>query len=307
MHGIAIDGSSTVKESTNMTKRAECLVDCKNTLGESVFCDPRDNCIYWTDIEQARIYKLDEIGRVHQFDLPQPAAFILPRRRPGFVLGFLDRIVSSNADMTQFDTLAVVEPDLPQTRVNDATVDHQGGIVFGTMDNRDWKPAGSFYRLDPSGRLEKLLNGITVSNGLAISADGAVLYLTDTRDGAIRRFSLTNGFANWRELTPLADRDIAPGGPDGAKLDVEGCYWSARAFGGCVVRISADGKLIEQIELDVKGPTCLAFGGPDMMTLYITTLRLRHTPEELEAAPTAGGLYTCRVGVPGLPVRLALL
>jgi sugar lactone lactonase YvrE len=47
-------------------------------------------------------------------------------------------------------------------------------------------------------------------------------------------------------------------------------------------------------------PTCCAFGGPDLETLYITTSRLQSTPEQLAAEPNAGSLFTCRPGVRGI-------
>lgn len=157
-------------------RTAQCRVDCRNTLGEGCAWDPRDGSLYWTDIQECRILRLGSDGASTTFELPERAAFILPRRGSGFVIGFASRIAVADASLSTFTTLAVIEPELPQTRVNDAAVDPSGGIVFGTFDERDRQPGASLYRIAPNGVLTCLLDGVTISNGIAFSPDGATLY-----------------------------------------------------------------------------------------------------------------------------------
>lgn len=285
----------------------ECLVDCRNTLGEGCIWDPRDECVYWTDIEECRIFRWDGKTDPTVFSLPERAAFLLPRARDGFVVGFSDRIVVTSGDFSSFKTIATVEEDLPQTRVNDAVVDPEGGIVFGTFDERDRLPAASVYRLSPEGVLERLFGDVTISNGLAFSPDGAIMYFADTVIGTIHRFAVQPGKFSLSEIAPLASAAIAPGQPDGAVVDAEGNYWSARVWGSCVACISPDGELIEQITLPVKGPTCLVLGGTGLRGLFVTTLRTRHTPAEIAAAPQAGGLFAVEVSIVGCNPRLCAI
>ena len=273
-------------------------------MGEGCVWDPRDNCFYWTDIEESRIYRLNAGGDVNVFPLPERAAFILPRQRPGFVIGFASRIATSDAELLNFMTLRTIEPDLPQTRVNDATVDPQGGVIFGTFDERDRQPVAALYRLAPDGGLTRLFGEVTVSNGLAFSPPGDTLYFADTPVGIIRRFRAHAALSSFEEMEPLAGGDVAPGAPDGATVDSAGCYWNARVRGGCLVRLDVDGRLVERIDLPVRGPTCVALGGPGLTELFATTLRVRHTEEDLRAAPQAGGVFSAMVDVPGIPQRL---
>lgn len=263
---------------------AGCLVDCRNTLGEGCVWDPRDASLYWTDIEESRIYRLASGGEVAMFALPERAAFLLPREQPGFILGFASRIAIADSEFRSFSDIVAVEPDLPQTRVNDATADPFGGVVFGTFDERDRKPVASVYRLAPNGALSRLLGGVTISNSLAFSPDGGVMYFADTPIGLIRRFKAGKDFLSFDEIAPLARPDIAPGKPDGAVVDRDGYYWNARVWGGCLVRIAPDGRLADRIDLPVKGPTCVALGGADGRRLFATTLRVRHSDDELTAA-----------------------
>lgn len=286
---------------------AHCRVDCRNTLGEGCVWDPRDGSLYWTDIQESRILRLGLDGAITTFSLPERAGFILPRERPGFMIGFASRIAIADPDLTTFSTLAVIEPELPQTRVNDAAVDPAGGIVFGTFDERDRQPVASLYRMAPNGIVTHLVGGVTISNGIAFSPDGGTLYFADTPVGIIRRFLVGRGGESLDEINPLAGPDIAPGKPDGAIVDIEGCYWSARVWGGCVVRIDTSGSVVERIDLPTKGPTCVALGGPSLKRLFVTTLRLGHSADELQAVPQAGGLFSAAVSVSGQVPRLAAL
>lgn len=287
---------------------ATCVADCKNTLGEGCVWDPRDGCVYWTDIAESRIYRLGGDGAVTVFPLPERAGFILPREQAGFVIGLATRIAVCDADFKSFETISIMEEDLPQTRVNDAAVDPFGGVVFGTFDERDRKPVAALYRCSPTGEVSKLLSGITISNGIAFSPAGDLMYFADTAEGTIRRFEIgRSAWGDLKEISPLAKPEIAAGRPDGAVVDSEGSYWNARVWGGCLVRIAQDGVLQETVQLPTKGPTCVTFGGMDRRTLYATTLRVMHTDDELRSAPLAGGLFSVQVKVPGPPQRLAAI
>jgi L-arabinonolactonase len=286
---------------------AICIVDCRNTLGEGCVWDPRDNSLYWTDIEERRIYRLAGEGIVITFELPERAAFLLPRKTPGFIIGFASQIALCDSGFQSFTTVTWVEPELPQTRVNDAAVDPYGGIVFGTFDESNRQPVGGLYRLSASGNLTRLLSSVAIGNGLAFSPDGTLMYFADTAEGTIRRFRLGCEFDGFEEIDPLAGPAVAPGRPDGAVVDSEGCYWSARVWGGCLVRIAPDGRVLQRVDVPTKGPTCVALGGITGTRLFATTLRTRHTPEELACCPNAGGIFASDVSVRGEPQRLCAL
>lgn len=95
------------------------------------------------------------------------------------------------------------------------------------------------------------------------------------------------------------------GSPDGAALDSEGYYWAAMFDGGRVVRIDTrSGDIVDEILLPVRWPTMVAFGGPDLKTLYITTSREDRSADELAQFPQSGDLFAVRVAVAGLPEPL---
>lgn len=289
----------------------ECIADCRNLLGESCFWDLRDGMLWWTDIEGRRACRLNDDGSVSEFRLPDRAGFILPRRESGFVVGFAGRIALANQDLKSFEHVADIEPDISCTRVNDAAVDPHGGIVFGTYDETAdrsaRKPVASVYRLAPDGSVSKLFGGIIVTNGLEFSLDGGTMYFADTSDGAIRRYSANESFSAIEPLEHLAEAGIADGNPDGATIDSDGNYWSARVRGGCAICISPGGQLLRTVAIPANCPTCLAFGGPDLRDLYATSLRVGQSDADLKEFPCSGGLFKARSDVPGRPQPLCAL
>ena len=93
----------------------------------------------------------------------------------------------------------------------------------------------------------------------------------------------------------------APGFPDGSTVDAEGYLWNAQFDAWRVVRYAPDGRIDRVIEMPVQRPTCCAFGGPDLSTLYVTTCSQKMTAADFEAQPLAGALLAIDVGVRGLP------
>ena len=302
---VAVAGSAHRQQVNEGNKRVrfECIADCKNSLGECCFWDPRDERLRWTDIEGRSIFQLNSDGTVVEFPLPDRAGFVLPRQNSGFVVGFANWLALADQTLENFERLHDIEPDLPETRINDATVDPFGGVVFGTFnenpDKSARRPNASVYRLSPDGSVEKLFGGITVTNGLEFSLDGRTMYFADTGDGVIRRYSVGDEFSALNEIEPLAGPDIAPGMPDGATIDSDGNYWNARVWGGRVISLDRYGNLVQNIELPVKGPTCVAFGGNDLKDIYVTSLRTRHSDADLLKSPLAGGLFKARAEIPG--------
>lgn len=88
--------------------------------------------------------------------------------------------------------------------------------------------------------------------------------------------------------------------PDGAAIDVEGCYWSAMFDGWRIARFSPQGEELESYPMPVRCPTMVCFGGADMKTLYITTTRENMEDDELAQYPLSGAIFTLPVAVAGM-------
>ena len=72
--------------------------------------------------------------------------------------------------------------------------------------------------------------------------------------------------------------------------------------GWCVFRYMPDGKLDLKLDLPVPRPTCVALGGADLRTLFITSARTRLSARTLAEAPLSGGLLAVKADHKGLPV-----
>ena len=253
------------------------VLKCENILGESCFWDPRYDCLVWTDIQGKKAFKLDDKNASFEFNLPDRAGFILPRKKDGFIIGFPNFIATADQDFSSFKKLCDVENNIKETRINDAKVDPYGGIVFGTYnedpDKINRKPIANLYRLAPDLSLTHLLSNITVSNGIAFSQEQNLMYFADTPTGLIQKFEYSQDFRTFvKRDSNMIFNNV--GEPDGATVDIENNYWSARVRGKCVICIDTINEtILEKIDLPTNTPTCVTFGGAELSSLYVTSLR----------------------------------
>ena len=93
---------------------------------------------------------------------------------------------------------------------------------------------------------------------------------------------------------------------DGAAVDTDGNYWVAMYEGAKLLQLSPGGDVIREIATPALCPTMPCFGGDDLKTLYLTTVRHQRSADELATYPESGCVFSMRVGVPGLPVNFFL-
>ncbi len=187
------------------------------------------------------------------------------------------------------------------TRLNDGKVGPDGRFWAGTMDEEQLtRPIAALYRLDPDHSLHRVVDGLIVSNGLAWTADGAVMFHSDSKGQVIWAYDYDDGQISGQRVVARPTEEI--GRPDGGAADVEGFYWSAGISAGVLNRWSPDGRLDRSIPLPCAHPTAPCFGGPDMRTVFVTSLRHDLPADELAEKPLSGGIFAVRVDVPGVPI-----
>jgi sugar lactone lactonase YvrE len=284
----------------------ECAFDVRNTLGESPVWSARESALYWVDILGASIHRWEPASGAHRtWQLPDVVGSIGLRERGGLLLAMKTGFHLFDLESGELTFLQHPEPDLATNRLNDGKVSPDGRFWAGTMDDRPEKePRGNLYRLDPDHRCTLMAGGVKVSNGLAWSPDGRTMYHSDSRGAAIYRYDydLETGAIGERQLFVAMQAEW--GRPDGAAVDAEGCYWSCGVSAGRLNRFSPSGELIQYVDLPVTHPTMPCFGGPDLRTLYITSLREGLSADELARTPLAGGLFKIEPGVAGTPTAL---
>ena len=276
---------------------AEQYTDPLAEHGEGPVWSPAWGGLAWVDMLAGDVLRVDEAGLVQRWSVGPVAAAFRPRRRGGVVIATEHEFVLADDFGGPTRTVASVVSD-PAVRFNDGGCDPAGGFWCGTMAYDESPGRGELFRLSPDGAVERMLTDVTISNGLAWTADGTRAYYIDTPTGRIDVFD-ADGAAGLADRRPFVAIDPADGFPDGLTLDAEDRVWVA-LWGGAAVRCyDPDGSMIEQVELPVPKVTACTFGGPELDELYITTSR---EGDDTDAHPTAGALYRHQPGARGRPV-----
>lgn len=194
-------------------------------------------------------------------------------------------------------------PGLPLL-LGDGTVGPDGCFYFGAYDPEILdSPEGCVFRVNRDLSFEKVLSGFALPNGMAFSPEGDRFYLTEMFARKIWRFTFDAENGNFSRKSLFAELPEEKGYPDGLILDAQGGVYSAHWQGFRVTRYNPDGTVAAEIEVPVPTATCMALGGPELKTLYITTARKGNSEEQERSYPEAGDLFRTEVEVPGLPER----
>lgn len=278
-------------------------------LGESPLWHPTEGQLYAVDIPGRQVLRWRADASAPEA-WPQDAepGCIAARVGGGLLVARRDGLWALDTDTGTQRLVSAPPYDPARLRFNDGKVDPAGRFWVGSISDAR-EPEAVLYRFD-AGHFAAQVPGLTTSNGLAWSPDGRRLHWSDTKahriyvadfDAATGALSSPRVFA---EFKPRAAGERYGGRPDGAAMDVEGCYWSAMFEGGCLLRIAPSGEVVQRVELPVTCPTMPTFGGADLRTLFVTTAREKRPADELAREPLAGAVLQLRVDVPGLPATL---
>jgi sugar lactone lactonase YvrE len=156
------------------------------------------------------------------------------------------------------------------SRMNDGVADPAGRFWAGSMPYDGTPGAGSLYRTDPDGTVERVLDGLTIVNGPAFNADGTTLYLADSAAGTIDRRRVDPATGDLSGHDVFARFRGGEGSPDGMTVDDEDCLWVAVWGGGAVRRYHPDGRLLHTLAVPAPQPTSVCLH-PSDSRLLITT------------------------------------
>ena len=283
---------------------AEPVGDVTAVHGEGPYWVPEDDCLLWVDIPQGKLHRTYfPSGETVSLDLGAVSA-AFPAVGGGILTAGGSRLaLHLPAERgAQWTTRIVAEvPAREGIRFNDASVDPAGRVWVGSMHMGETQPLGELYRLEAPGALNTVVKGVTVSNGLGWSPDGTRMYYADSPTKRVDVFDYDPATGEAGSRRVFADLSAFDGVPDGLTVDADGCVWVAIWGGGVLRRLDPDGGADAVLEVPVSQPTSLAFGGPAMTDLYVTTARTGLTEEQLAAQPLAGRLLRLHPGPVGLP------
>lgn len=270
-------------------------------IGEGPVWDARSQRLYWVDIvgQQLHVFNpADGTNTTHT--CPDIVTSVSPRAGGGVLLTLRRSFALFDEKTGQFDTIADVEADMPGNRFNDGKTDRRGRHWAGTMGDVDWNhPIGNLYRFGADRKPVRVAEKICCSNGIAWSPDDRTMYFCESFAYVIHAydFDAVSGAIENRRTFATVD---AVSFPDGITVDAEGFLWCAQPVFGRIVRYDPAGRIERIIELPVSRGTSLMFGGPDLSTLYITTMRTTLSEQQLSEEPLAGSLLAITPGVRGL-------
>lgn len=278
----------------------ELVADYHCVTGEGPLWHPMEKRLYWSDIPQGRIFRLNPYTRVHQqiYDGRVVGGFTI--QRDGSLLLFMDRC---SIAIWREGTLDFVSEGLPgeeDNRFNDVIADPAGRVFCGTMPTED-RPA-TLYRLDTDGSITTVLDNIGLSNGMGFTPDRRRMYYTDSLARKIYLFDYAVDTGDITEQRLFVETPEGEGIPDGMTVDSLGYVWSARWDDSSLFRYAPDGTVAGQVRFPAKKVSSVIFGGSDLTDMYVTTAG---GDDRAENGPGAGGLFRLNLGIRGKPEFLS--
>lgn len=288
-----------------------CVLDCHDKIGEGAAWCADEQCLYWLDVPMpSLLHRLDPASGRHQsWPMPEMITAIAKRRDGTLLIASENGLNFFDSNDGKLHLKASPEANLPLNRSNDCAPDAAGRFWFGTMMNNLGPngtelsitgASGAVWCVNADLSFRKVLDGITITNGIVWSPDSRSMYVADSAAQVIHAydFDLAAGkVSNRRLFSAITDL----GYPDGAAVDAEGGLWSARWEGDCVARFKPGGTLDFIVPIPASQVTSLAFGGKDFRTIYVTTARQGMKPQAAARYPRAGGLFAFESPLPGLP------
>ncbi len=286
----------------------ERVGDIRCTVGEGPLWSAAQQAWFWVDIVEKRIWRLDASGATRSWNTAEMVACLALAESGGLIAGMetgLFLLELGEGDEVKAHRLAAPPELLPGMRFNDGRCDRQGRFWSGTMvlDMAAARPEGHLYRYSAAqGLSAPVVSELIVQNGLCFSPDGRTMYLSDSHPARQLVWAFDydpeHGVPSRQRL--FVDMRSHPGRPDGAAMDVDGCYWICGNDEGVLLRFTPDGTLDRTIAVPMKKPSMCSFGGADMDTLMVTSIGGGAAPGD----NWAGATLLLRPGVQGVPETL---
>lgn len=287
----------------------------KAQVGEGPIWDYKNNRLLWIDTQGSVFiygYGVDKGVRVGNKKEDVPYIFekeikvgkmvgtVVPYTEDTVIVGLQDGIYKLNIETEQLTFMAAPEGGIEGNKYNDGKCDASGRLWIGTMDNNCAPKKANFFVYDGKDS-RKVLDSVTISNGVAWSPDGTKMYYQDTPTRCVSQFDFNEEkgeISNRKEVIQLPEE---LGTPDGNTIDEEGMLWVANWGAACVTRWNPNtGELLQKIDVPALNVSAVAFGGEHLDELYITTAALWMPEGEEKNYPDAGKMFVVKPGVRGI-------
>jgi sugar lactone lactonase YvrE len=270
-------------------------------IGEGPVWDAAEQALYFIDILGKKVLRFHPAtGGTRAWDVPEVIGSMAIRVDGGALVALATGVHTLDFE-TGACTMLATSSDLNEmVQLADGKVDRRGRFIVGSSDRGMKDARGKLYVLEGTPTLREIDNDIIIANGPCWSPDDKIFYHSDSIRNTVFAYDYdieTGTAANRRAWASTEDLG---GIPDGATVDTDGCMWMAICEGQKVVQFRPDGTLERVIDMPVKCPASVMFGGAALDQLYVTSL----SPAFLgrEEAPLDGCTFVIDgLGVKGLP------
>ena len=285
------------------SRSAQLEYEIHSLLGEGAFWNYKSQELYWIDIDGKLVHIYNPETKTNRsFPTPSRVGTVVPQTDSTAVIALEDGIYIINTENGNIKVLSDVEKEMTYNRFNDGKCDPNGNLWVGSMHLEQMIPMGSVYKISATGETIKMIDSVTISNGIVWTKDATTMYYIDTPTQNIQAFDFdvtTSTLSNERTAVYISE---AIGFPDGMAIDEEDMLWVGLWNGNAVGRFNPKtGELISKIEVPAHNVTSCAFGGKNLDKLYITTASVDMTEDEKTKYPLAGSLFVADPGVKGVP------
>jgi len=255
-----------------LTVRTGFLGEHRCLLGESPVWDAAAQRLWWVDSAGRSIHAAAPDGAPlakWQFDSMIGS---IGFAGGGLLAGFADHFALVDGASGKATPFASVPGHDGTMRLNDGKVDRAGGHYVCGQTRMAEGASGTLFQLSAAGALAPLAGGMRISNAICFSPDGTTLYFADSLDGTIRCHAydpVAGAVGAQRASISLAGIGQAP---DGATVDADGNLWIALVLDQAIACVSPSGALLRRIDMPMPYPSCPAFGGAGMETLFVTSI-----------------------------------
>jgi sugar lactone lactonase YvrE len=273
--------------------KAKTLYPAQSLLGEGPLWHAERNSCFWVDIERGMLFEYHWVSKeTKTWKFDGRLTSVCPSIENGLILSLNAGIARFDLTTEKLELLLDIESEIKNNRCNDAKCDSSGRLWIGTMDMDFKLGAASLYCIDKNLSIEKKLGNLTISNGMAWTADNQRMYFIDSPTQTIKSyiFDANSGAILFDKNAVHIPEEM--GTPDGMCIDHEGMLWVAHWGGFGVYRWNpANGDLLEKIEIPVPHVTSCAFAGENLDHLIITTARGNLNEDELKKYPESGNVF----------------
>ena len=290
-----------VNEKNDFVTKLEYKIDAQ--LGEGAVWNYKTNELYWIDIEGKKLCIYNSEKKENKvIEMPCRIGTVVPSEETGKVVVALeDGIYTVDIATNELSVISDIESDIPENRFNDGKCGPNGNLWVGSMHLEQSKPNANLYRINEFGKTKKMVENVTISNGIVWTKNQKTMYYIDTPTKQIRAFDFdvtTSAISNERVAVEVDEKD---GYPDGMTIDENDMLWVGMWNGNAVAQFNPKtGELLKKIQVPAHNVTSCAFGGDNLDEMYITTASVDMTKEEKEKYPLAGSLFKVKMDIKGV-------